>query len=853
MVTCNRLPVLFALILLLSGSAQAQKAPALGYVYPPAVPSGTATEIRAGGFDFTSDMQWMLHHDLITLETNGIPGPMIDPPGPYWTGPRAGGPSLPIPREVTARIVVPPGTPEGLVRWQVANANGASGCGVFFVGGQNEIVESRSRDLPQVLTQLPVAVSGRISRLTEIDRYEFQLPDDGWVTAELMARQLGADFASVIEARDSHGNLLADSVDTQGTDGWISFHAPAAEVCTLSVRDADFRGDRSYVYRLSVTTLPKVISTFPAAITNGVTQEVTFFGHGIAEKTESSEVTGGRAGSALNGSGQPIDSVKRHVMVPADFSGTVFPFSLETPAGVVNVPLRVSSLPELSLTDHVLKDADGKIVPEIADAIPAAGGSGALGSTPNSASKSWTLVAPVAVTASMLPELEEHRFRWPVEKDQSWKLDAQSRAIGGSLDMAMMILSPSGQTIADIDDVAGTTDASHEFRATESGLFTVVVRCVTTRTSRADEIYRLELLRPDPNFSLTSPLLVNVPSGGKAELPVQVARSGGFDGEITLEITGLPEGVSVDGTAVIPAGAAEVKLSLNASAEAAVTAAMVRISGKARIADQDVTQTASAVATGNLAPRSPEESRTSRTLVAMTIAAPIDVLILDRDAQHDVPRGTTFLADVEIVRIAPFTGAVRLETSANQQRYRAGIRSAFITVPSSESKTQFPCFMPEWLATDLTQRMLIHGIAEVPDPKGNIRQLTKAGNARITMIMEGALLKLSAEKSDFVVQAGETTEIQFRLQRSPKLPLSATVQIEVPEEVNGLLTATPVTLTADQTQGVLHLNSKLDERLSGPWKLRLSAQSLQQDRWPVISVAEIDLEFTVPQQSAAPK
>ena len=842
------------LVLFLTDAANAQKVPALGYIYPPAVSPGSATEVRAGGFDLTSDMQWMLHDDVITLDTNGIPGPMIDPPGPYWTGPRAAGPSLPIPREVTARIVVPPGTPEGLVRWQVANANGASGCGVFYVGGQNEIMESRSLDLPQVLTQVPVAVSGRIARLTEVDRYEFQLPNDSWVTAELMARRLGADFAGVIEAQDSHGKLLADYVDTRGTDGRISFPVPAGEICTLSVRDADFRGDRSYVYRLAVTTLPQIISTFPASVTKGVAQEVTFFGHGIAEKTESSEVTGGRSGSALNGSWTRIDSVQRIISVPAEFSGTVFPFSLGTPAGVVSVSLRVSSLPELSLADHILKDAEGKVVPEVADAIPAAKDSAASAASPNTlAQKSWTLAAPVAVTAFMPSEVEEHRFQWPVEKDQFWKLDAQSRAIGGSLDMAMMILSPSGQTIADIDDIGGTTDATHEFRATETGLFTVVVRCITTRSGRADEMYRLQLIRPVPSFSLTAPQLVNILSGGKAELPVQVTRSGGFDGEIALEIAGLPEGVSIDGAQAIPAGAAEVKLSLNASAEAAVIAAVVKISGQARIADQEVSQTATAVANGNLAPRSPEEARTARTLVAMTMPAPIDVLILDRDAQHDVPRGTTFLAEVEIVRKVPFTGPVRLETSANQQRYRAGIRSAFVTVPSGETKTQFPCFMPEWLATDLTQRMLIHGIAEVPDPKGNLRQLTKAGNARITMIMEGALLKLSVEKSDFVVQAGESVEIPFRLQRSPKLPLSTTVQIEVPEEVNGLLTATPVTLTADQTQGVLHLNSKLDERLSGPWKLRLSAQSLQQDRWPVISVAEIDLEFTVPQQSAAAK
>ena len=116
MITCNRLPVVFALVLLLTGSAQAQKAPALGYVYPPAVPSGTATEVQAGGYDFTSDMQWMLHDEQIAFETNGIPGPVIDQPRPYWTGPRLTAAAPLVPREVSARIIVPPGTPEGLFR-----------------------------------------------------------------------------------------------------------------------------------------------------------------------------------------------------------------------------------------------------------------------------------------------------------------------------------------------------------------------------------------------------------------------------------------------------------------------------------------------------------------------------------------------------------------------------------------------------------------------------------------------------------------------------------------------------------------------------------------------------------------
>jgi uncharacterized delta-60 repeat protein len=55
--------------------------------------------------------------------------------------------------------------------------------------------------------------------------------------------------------------------------------------------------------------------------------------------------------------------------------------------------------------------------------------------------------------------------------------------------------------------------------------------------------------------------------GGTAVVRAQVARSGGFDGAVTVELSGLPAGVSAS-PAVIPAGATETPLTLSASATA---------------------------------------------------------------------------------------------------------------------------------------------------------------------------------------------------------------------------------------------------------------------------------------------
>ena len=141
--------------------AWAQKVPALGYVFPPAVSIGQPNDVQLGVFDYTPDLQWFVHDPRVQLHVLGPAGDYHVPPPPYWFGARASMPAPPIPREVPAKLTLDPATPAGLIRWQIANANGSSGTGVFYASRSLEIVEARSRDFPQRISALPVAVSGR--------------------------------------------------------------------------------------------------------------------------------------------------------------------------------------------------------------------------------------------------------------------------------------------------------------------------------------------------------------------------------------------------------------------------------------------------------------------------------------------------------------------------------------------------------------------------------------------------------------------------------------------------------------------------------------------------------------------
>ena len=207
--------------------------------------------------------------------------------------------------------------------------------------------------------------------------------------------------------------------------------------------------------------------------------------------------------------------------------------------------------------------------------------------------------------------------------------------------------------------------------------------------------------------------------------------------------------------------------------------------------------------------------------------APIEVRVVDRESQHEVHRGTTFPAELKIVRKNGFAGEVRVEMSAQQSHYIQGIHGSIIDVPATANRVFYPCFMPEWLGTDRTERIVVHGVAAVPDPKGKLRDLTKPGDSRITMIMEGALLKLAADAMRTTVRPGASFGVPVRISRSAKLPIAATITLEVPTEVAGLLRADPLVLEPGQDRGMLSIRSAADIRLEGPWSLKLRATAMR--------------------------
>lgn len=764
---------LVALVVLVGPAVllQAQLAPEIGYMHPAGGRAGATVEVTLGGYDWTPDMQLFPHDARIKLELLGPPSPVLVPEPPYWFGAKGRGPAWPLPREFRARLTIPAEVPPGIVTWQVANANGASPVGRFHVGTFDEVADDASAVGVQKLSSLPVTIAGQIRRIEEVDRYEFRAPRDGPVTLELFARRLGSPLHGIVTVRDSQGRVLVDVADTEGRDVCATFAARANESYVVSLHDADYAGDRSYVYRLQISAAPQVLAAYPAGGRAGETRSVEFVGVGLA--------TGAAA----------IESVTRDVTFPAGNVKGEFEYSLETPHGRAP-PLRLA----VSTANHdALKESpDGKL-PD----------------------------GEFHVTSWLASRFGSSTFVATWKKGDKWRVAAHSTS-RQPLDLELAILGPDGKELVVVDDAAGTTDPVAMVAAPADGDYRVIVSDRSGRGGSRETNFRLHLRSQREDFEANLPMLANVALGAAFKLPVKIVREAGWKEPVTLAITGLPDGVTCPAELVIPGDKNELAVELTAAADAAVTAKLATVTARTTLNGQPITRDLGTV------------------LVAIVMKPRIKITPEGLDDVRKVARGSTYLFPLLIERLEGFNGDIVLEMTAKQQRHRQGLASDEMTVRPDEKRVEYPIFVPEWMETTKTSRMILNGAVNVPDPKGNVRTLLNRMELRLGILPQGALMKISVgDETSLTFSAGQERRMPLTLVRTADFREPARVELVLDERQKGLFQAEPVEIASDSTTASIVVRAT--NALNGLETLKFRATAWQQGKWKVMSEATIEV------------
>lgn len=748
--------------------AHGQQPPGIAYMNPPGGQAGQTLEVLLGGYDWTPDIQVFVLDPRVKLEILAPPGPVIVPEPPYWFR-RAVRKAFPLPRETRARLTIPPDMPAGPVRWQAVNANGASETGCFMVGHYREVVEIADQRGTQQLASLPVTISGQLTKIKEIDRFCFTPEHHGLIHCSVVTHAIESPLNAVVQVRDEQGELVADVADTEARDRILTFSAEAGRPYTISIHDVDFRGNRAFVYRLSITNGPRLVAAIPPAGRRGQTHPIEFVGYGIA--TGKSK----------------LESVTREVEFPSDEQSDSFLYQLETSHGMTP-PLKLL-LSNLEQT-HEPSDAPAE---------------------------AYRLNVPGSVTGTLEEAFVEDRYLLDGKQGDAWALSLEAATLGSPLDVVLSILDPDGKEIAHNDDLPETTDAGLHFTVPEDGTYQIGVADVSGKRGNRESIYRLVITKAAPAFTLTVPELVNVPIGDKASLEVKVTNTAGFHEPISISVSGLPAGIIVKNDLSVPAGKNSLGIELTAAADSAVCASLVTLTGTATIGDTQVTHPA------------------KRVLVATTLKPPFSIEGERKNSVTKWPRGTTFPAAVLIDRSAGFDGEIVLEMSSTQSYHRQGIHGPELVVPPGVERVLYPIFLPEWLQTSRTSRMIVNGVAKIDDPQGNTHYSVSRLKDRLGFMPVGALMKISCDLYELQVTQGEPFEIPLTIRRARQLVEPTQLELRCEEPLNRLLSADRVSVPARQSSMQFRVVPTAGSELTGDHKLTIRATTLQDGKYPVVS------------------
>lgn len=774
-VTLKSIGLWVMLLALVAGPTQsyAQLSPEIGFMLPSGAKAGTTVDVVIGGYDWTPDMQILVHDPRIKLEIVGkSTGVLITEP-PYWFGYKARGYAWPLPREFPARLTIPADVAPGLIRWQVANANGASPVAQFYVGNLPEIAEDPKRKGPQQLPTLPVTVSGQIRRIEEIDRYQFSVAKTGPVTIEVFSRRLNSPLHGMLKVRDPSGRVVLDIADTEGRDFATTMLATAGVNYEISLHDLDFAGDRSYVYRMTVAAAPRVLAAYPAAGQRGQTRPVEFVGIGLATGSDK------------------LESVTRDVAFPANADAATMDYSVQTEWGnTAPVKLLVSDIPE------AVKPATGESV----------------------------LSVPGAVTGAIEQRFGSDQHSVMLTKGQVWEIAAQARRLNSPLDLELTVFGPDGKQVATNDDASGSTDAEIALTVPADGLYKIVVADRSGKSGSRAANYRLAVSAPREDLELSQPPLLNIVSGAQGKLALKATRKGGFKGPIPITLTGLPAGVTAPENQVIPEGKNDLTIDLTCAADAAVKSSLCSISTTVQLGGQMVTRTA------------------GPTAIAMTMKPRIKLTPEGLDDVRKVHRGSTYLFPMLIERLEGYTGPITLEMTAKQQRHRQGLASDEFIVPPDAKRVEYPIFVPEWMETTKTSRMILNGAVQIPDPQGNVRTLLQRQELRFGILPEGALMKLSHPPGEIKTAAGSTIKIPLSLSIASELKDPIEISI-VPNDVNqGAFTGNTITLVPGQKSAIYEIQVSADAARKKEQEVTVRAKAMKDGRWPVISETSLTIE-----------
>lgn len=403
--------------------------------------------------------------------------------------------------------------------------------------------------------ELPATVSGVVQNPGDTDYYRFAAKKGEAYVFDVVASRAGSKLDSALTIFDEKGNELAHNEDAIDVDSILTFNAPADGNFIVLVRDTRYQGGGDFTYRMNAGPLPYIESIFPLGGQRGQKIDIALLGRNLG------------------------DNAKQTVSLAAEDKLGTRELRSQSPLGPSNTYKFV--------------------VGEFAEALER---------EPNDArEQAASLAVPVTVNGRIDKAGDVDLLRFKADKDGPLTIEVYATAGGSELDALLMLQNADGGVIAQNDDLPqesrGNIDARIDFKdAKKDKEYIVALRDLHDRGG-SNFAYRVTVrppAAPSPDFAVRfSPDTIDICRGSNTKVWAEVSRLGGFDGDVTLNLQGLPPGVVCEAVIFPNNPPTSGLFILSATAEAQIGSFPIVLTASGAIKGQPATRSAVAELNGD--------------------------------------------------------------------------------------------------------------------------------------------------------------------------------------------------------------------------------------------------------------